>query len=472
MGNGTGKLDAELFQNDDGLETETSSHQKSCENDCSRFYRSYESYSEQLKDQLRTKRVVDEETLQPRLYREKTIQYLLKGIESPLSSSYSDLASSRPWILYWSLQALTLLGYDVAANEQLLKKCLGTIKMCQNKTGGFGGDAFELSHTAPTYAAVLSVITLGTEEGYKVIDRPALYSWLLRIKHSELKAFRVQTDGEIDTRGLYTVLAVASILNMLTPELVEGVAEFVGKCQTGEGGIGGEPGNEAHGGYAFCGLAALLILNRFDVIDMDAFTHWIVSRQMKAEGGFQGRTNKLVDSCYSFWQGAIPALLYLIPEIEASGKFGTDGKDSTTMSVEQNGKTKDIINIKSDQFYDKQGALISDQLRLQQYILVCCQFIEGGLRDKPSKRRDQYHTCYSLSGLSVNQHFGSVVSEGEDMLPVVWGDRKNLLERTDPIYNVETTRLKKGMEYFKQSKFASTHAELLAQYKESASATA
>ena len=25
---------------------------------------------------------------------------------------------------------------------------------------------------------------------------------------------------------------------------------------------------------------------------------------MKLEGGFQGRTNKLVDSCYSYWQGA------------------------------------------------------------------------------------------------------------------------------------------------------------------------
>lgn len=26
---------------------------------------------------------------------------------------------------------------------------------------------------------------------------------------------------------------------------------------------------------------------------------------MKYEGGFQGRTNKLVDGCYSFWCGAI-----------------------------------------------------------------------------------------------------------------------------------------------------------------------
>ena len=33
------------------------------------------------------------------------------------------------------------------------------------------------------------------------------------------------------------------------------------RCQTYEGGFGGCPGLEAHGGYSFCGLAALLILN-------------------------------------------------------------------------------------------------------------------------------------------------------------------------------------------------------------------
>jgi prenyltransferase beta subunit len=30
---------------------------------------------------------------------------------------------------------------------------------------------------------------------------------------------------------------------------------------------------------------------------------------MSVEGGFQGRTNKLVDSCYSFWQGSLFSLL-------------------------------------------------------------------------------------------------------------------------------------------------------------------
>ena len=36
--------------------------------------------------------------------------------------------------------------------------------------------------------------------------------------------------------------------------------------------------------------------------------------------------------------------------------------------------------------------------------IVCCQDTRGGLVDKPGKSRDYYHTCYTLSGLSVAQH--------------------------------------------------------------------
>jgi hypothetical protein len=36
--------------------------------------------------------------------------------------------------------------------------------------------------------------------------------------------------GETDVRGTYTVLAISSLLNMLTPELCEGVADFVLRC--------------------------------------------------------------------------------------------------------------------------------------------------------------------------------------------------------------------------------------------------
>ena len=37
------------------------------------------------------------------------------------------------------------------------------------------------------------------------------------------------------------------------------------------------------------------------------------------EGGFNGRTNKLVDGCYSFWQGGLfPLLQRLSPQLMMS----------------------------------------------------------------------------------------------------------------------------------------------------------
>lgn len=49
-------------------------------------------------------------------------------------------------------------------------------------------------------------------------------------------------------------------------------------------------------------------------------------------------------------------------------------------------------------------SLLFNQYALQEYILICCQHKNGGLLDKPGKPRDVYHTCYTLSGLSVAQH--------------------------------------------------------------------
>lgn len=31
-----------------------------------------------------------------------------------------------------------------------------------------------------------------------------------------------------------------------------------------------------------------------------------------SDGGFRGRTNKIVDGCYSFWQGAVIVFLKMI----------------------------------------------------------------------------------------------------------------------------------------------------------------
>lgn len=110
-------------------------------------------------------------------------------------------------------------------------------------------------------------------------------------------------------RGVYCAAAVAYITGINTPELFENSAQWLIKCQTYEGGFGATPGNEAHGGYSFCALAALTLFGQAGQCDLKALLRWALMKQDPTKGGFAGRTNKLVDGCYSFWQGALIAII-------------------------------------------------------------------------------------------------------------------------------------------------------------------
>jgi protein farnesyltransferase subunit beta len=161
-------------------------------------------------------------------------------------------------------------------------------------------------------------------------------------------------------------------------------------------------GLEAHGGYSFCGAAALALLGVTTTVNLKALLRWAVNRQMKFEGGFQGRTNKLVDGCYSFWQGALVQV--------------------TQMLIEKN-SCEDGYTINIDE-------LMFHREALQEYVLICCQKPNGGLLDKPGKPEDLYHTCYCLSGLSIAQNFSSTKQ------PLIIGNLDNEILATHPLYNI------------------------------------
>lgn len=364
----------------------------------------------------------------------------------------------------------------------------------------------QMPHLAPTYAAVLSlsiVAGLGglgdgrahyREAGRKAVEfldevRTRLYAYFLSLRVENRDggddggddgeageggggrggkgpvgrtAFRMQHDGEVDVRATYCVLAPCYLLGLLddddasddgggdggggkdwrNPLLSPSVSRHVASCQTYEGGFGAEPHNEAHGGYAFCALSSLRILGRVDSINVDALSSWLSRRQMGYEGGFSGRTNKLVDGCYSFWQGGATAVLDgWLGEKEEDGD-GDDDDDAPTF----------------------------DEVMLQRYILLCAQDVNGGLRDKPSKSRDFYHSCYNLSGLSVAQHAlgpwppaaaphsggddGGEEKEDEEEeeeeggaggmgLNRLFGDASvNVVGRTDPVINIRVERVR------------------------------
>jgi protein farnesyltransferase subunit beta len=89
-------------------------------------------------------------------------------------------------------------------------------------------------------------------------------------------------------------------------------------------------------------------------MDIPMLVSWLSARQSAPEGGLSGRTNKLVDGCYSHWVGGCWPLL----ESSLEGKPGSTEPPANSL-------------------FSREG--------LTRYILACCQGNEGGLRDKPGK---------------------------------------------------------------------------------------
>jgi protein farnesyltransferase subunit beta len=328
----------------------------------------------------------------PPLRRESHLRFATAGL-SRVSPCYAGLHASQPWLLYWMLHAIDLLGgtpppavADVAV--QHLRACR------DGRSGGFGGGPGQDAHLASTYAATAALLVVGTRDAYDAIRPAELRRFLGSLKCAD-GGFLISASGEKDVRALYSALASASMAGVLDDELVAGVGPYVRSLQSFDGGLGGEPGIEAHGGNTFCGVAAAALAGALSELDAEAIVDWAAMRQCRVEGGFCGRTNKLVDSCYSFWVGA------LFPILDAPRAFNAEA--------------------------------------LQRYILVCCQDDGGGLRDKPGVSGDFHHTCYALSGLSVAQHYGGAVPPGDE----------SAVRKVDVLHNVCDGRLQAAREYLR-----------------------
>ncbi|PVU96651.1 hypothetical protein BB561_001045 [Smittium simulii] len=343
-----------------------------------------------------------------------------------LPSGYQCLNSSQPWFCFWTLHSLYLLGKEIDCEVE--NKVINKIASCQNKGGGYGGSPSDISHIISSFSAICSLVIVGTQKAYESIDRNTMIQWLLQMKNSD-GSFTVHQGGEIDLRGSYCAIVVAFLLDILTPDLVENVADFVSRCQNYDGGFGPYPGVESHGSYSFCAIAVLDILNKTESIDLDSFTGYVTSRQMSLEGGFSGRINKLVDGCYSYWVGATFIILHRALGLPPTSDF------------------------------------LFDRMALQKYIILCCQKNNvGGLRDKPGKSPDYYHTCYCLSGLSLaqngvvnllsnsSQDLDSTATLGYKLFNnenLIFGSQKNAVPEINPVFNISPDKLNNWVKYFK-----------------------
>jgi len=347
--------------------------------------------------------------------------WVSRSIEG-IPGGFQVLDAGQPWFFFWMYNTLDLLntkGYELTDSQKT--RTIDYLRACQHPKGGFGGGPHQLPHLASNYAAVNALMILDTEEAYTIVDRQGMYNFFMSVKQED-GSLVIHEDGESDMRGIYCAFAVAKILNILDDKLTHKTGDYIAKCQTYEGGIAGEPFTEAHGGYGFCGLAALVLADQVDSINLDALLKWAVARQMENEGGFQGRTNKLVDSCYNYWVGA----LFYLCDIASKGRMNYKGR------------------------------WLFDQEALQAYCLICCQNPDGGMIDKPGKSADYYHTNYSLSGLTVAQHsrsvslpeYGYTLDETEGQKVFLGHNDDNELSITDPIYNILLPKVRKAREFY------------------------
>lgn len=369
-------------------------------------------------------------------------EYINRHINT-LPYYYKSSDTGMPWFPYWTINVIEMTKKEEDLDLNTKLEIVKFLKLCQHPEGGFCGWPRGLAHTVSNYAAIMAIVNLGIEEAYDIIDIPKMKQFLLKMKNRNFQinnqpsyvdkngdylitrsdankcgdisstypgAFASHTNGESDLRATYCSLVVASTLDILDDDLTEGVVDLIKQCQTYEGGFGPEPFCEAHGGYSYCAIATLVLLNKLNEINVGAFLRWLTNRQMYKEGGFNGRTNKLVDSCYSFWQGSIFNMLFM---------------GDNTLTIDQE--------------------LLYDQLALQAYILVACQNrVSGGLYDKPGKPPDIFHTNYATAGLccsefSLIKNYAVSLSENID----------NELRKINPIYGANEEKVLKAKLYFK-----------------------
>ena len=265
------------------------------------------------------------------------------------------------WSPFYQFLPLLVTGNKTDIDiEDYKQKSIEFLKNHKNSVCGWSGYLVEDPSFIPLYGLTIFLGLLGTEEAYELVDRKAFYDYIMKCKNPD-GSFSAYPGAETDLRSTFAALFIAWMFNIITPELSDKLVEFTVSCQNYDGGFGPLPNCEAHGGYTYSAIGILTILNRMDAVNLNKCARWIADRQMPFSGGFNGRTHKLVDTCYTWWIGS-PA--------------------------------RTIAN------YLKIGPFWNDKA-MSEYILKCAQSQYGGFRDRPPHKVDPFHTMWGCAGLCV-----------------------------------------------------------------------
>lgn len=95
---------------------------------------------------------------------------------------------------YWAVNALKILDAEIP--KEIVIDLIVFLKSCEHPDGGYGGGPGQLAHLAPTYATVMCLVSLQTEEALRSINKETLFNFLKKSKH-ESGGFYMHEGGEV-----------------------------------------------------------------------------------------------------------------------------------------------------------------------------------------------------------------------------------------------------------------------------------
>ncbi|KDN52829.1 hypothetical protein K437DRAFT_231594 [Tilletiaria anomala UBC 951] len=255
----------------------------------------------------------------------KHVSFWLRHLRM-LPTPYQSADTQRMTIGYFCLSALDVLS---AVESHLLKTEREELadwvyeqQIPPAMGGGFRGSptagtvpstsqhAFTtgaMGHLAMTYTALLTLAILRDDFGRLNIE--GLHALLAISQQADGSFTAGPSQVECDVRFTFCAFAIAQMAGCWDAVDIDQALRFLARCRNYDGGFSQAPMQESHGGSSYCAIAAFKLADRIDFItELPSLRRWLISRQQVGTG-FNGRSEKPVDTCYSFWCGASLAMV-------------------------------------------------------------------------------------------------------------------------------------------------------------------
>lgn len=279
-----------------------------------------------------------------KLQKKKLARYFERHL-TLLPSSYECHDPNKMAIVFYSLVGLSILDEDITKkykdNKKWLHNLYNIIELPIGAISGFVSTSTMKFQHIPTMNlpntlfALLTLVCLNDHDFFdKILEKESLYRFVSSCQlpngsfssylDISCSGFPSLTDSS-DLRYCYIAVAILYVTgcrswdDFETHIDAEKLVEFTLSKMCIYGGFGDS--DESHSGYTSCALSLLYLLGKLDSIPVNArdlTVEWLLKRQIsnqghmtseennkyydtKDYGGFQGRENKLADTCYGFW---------------------------------------------------------------------------------------------------------------------------------------------------------------------------